>query len=704
MRNQRTSYANAFPNYSYGRGSLLGLGSDITASTNAYLAKLTGNSSIAVTDPATLQRAFGDLLGLVSSGTWTVGYDGSGQPLPLGTPTVRHFSSNEFEAYISDNWRLSSNVTLGAGLRWVYYGVPYEQNGLEVIPSFPLQDWFNERKAGMLAGIPSHDLPHNILTYSLAGPANGTDSWYKPEFGDFAPRASIAYSPTDGFLAKLLGHGGVIRVGGGMVHDRYGSDLVTKFDSNASFGLSDIDRLGPSWNFTTSPRFTGTLPPMPATPIHTFPFTAPAVNFVGGSYMGIASDLHAPRSYNFNVSVSRELPKGMTFEAGYIGRWGRDLLMQVDATGGWGIYFTDPQSGMNWHTMSAMMRNYHDAGITTASVRTNPGLIPLNPWVENLLPAMKNLYFQGSASANYYDLLYNQVGGSDSDAANIVDRTASAQFPNCIIKTGCWTLFATQSSGTSMWTNAGYSNFNGGTFSLRRPFRQGFSFDVNYTLSHSQDNGVAPEAGGGVGSSIMLDPYHYGGYYGDSDWDVRHNLNANVLVELPFGHGKRFGQNASGFLDALAGGWQLSSIFRYRSGLPSSVAYTGIWVTNWSFSGLAFPKGPYSATQQINDKGNPALFPTTASSAANWESQFPGDVGPRAVVRLDSYKNADLALTKSFRLIGDHRIEVRAEAFNAFNWVNFTNIALDANSPNSFGQFTQAAPARVLQFALRYQF
>jgi len=53
---------------------------------------------------------------------------------------------------------------------------------------------------------------------------------------------------------------------------------------------------------------------------------------------------------------------------------------------------------------------------------------------------------------------------------------------------------------------------------------------------------------------------------------------------------------------------------------------------------------------------------------------------------------------------GSQRLEVRAEAFNAFNWVNFTNIALDANSPNSFGQFTSASPARVLQFALRYQF
>jgi len=50
----------------------------------------------------------------------------------------------------------------------------------------------------------------------------------------------------------------------------------------------------------------------------------------------------------------------------------RNGLPSISATA------TDPQSGMNWHTMSALMRNYHDAGITTASVRTNPGLVPLN--------------------------------------------------------------------------------------------------------------------------------------------------------------------------------------------------------------------------------------------------------------------------------------------------------------------------------------
>jgi hypothetical protein len=36
--------------------------------------------------------------------------------------------------------------------------------------------------------------------------------------------------------------------------------------------------------------------------------------------------------------------------------------------------------------------------------------------------------------------------------------------------------------------------------------------------------------------------------------------------------------------------------------------------------------------------------------------------------------------------------------------VNFTNLSLDANSPGSFGQFSATSPARVMQFAVRYEF
>ena len=43
----------------------------------------------------------------------------------------------------------------------------------------------------------------------------------------------------------------------------------------------------------------------------------------------------------------------------------------------------------------------------------------------------------------------------------------------------------------SMWTNAGFASYNGGTLSLRKLFSKGFSFDFNYTLSHSMTTAAA---------------------------------------------------------------------------------------------------------------------------------------------------------------------------------------------------------------------
>jgi hypothetical protein len=64
-------------------------------------------------------------------------------------------------------------------------------------------------------------------------------------------------------------------------------------------------------------------------------------------------------------------------------------------------------------------------------------------------------------------------------------------------------------------------------------------------------------------------------------------------------------------------------------------------------------------------------------------------------------------LSKYFRLPKEgHRIEVRAEAFNAFNNVDFSfsTPVVSLATPTTFGELNTAAAARVMQFALRYEF
>jgi hypothetical protein len=67
--------------------------------------------------------------------------------------------------------------------------------------------------------------------------------------------------------------------------------------------------------------------------------------------------------------------------------------------------------------------------------------------------------------------------------------------------------------------------------------------------------------------------------------------------------------------------------------------------------------------------------------------------------------NFDIGLFKRFFLpFENHSLQFRAEAFNAFNNVNFFDPSLRIDTPSTFGQFRRAMPARVMQFALRYEF
>jgi hypothetical protein len=402
--------------------------------------------------------------------------------------------------------------------------------------------------------------------------------------------------------------------------------------------------------------------------------------------------LKTPYAYVVNASAARPLPGGLTLEIGYQGRFSHALLMQIDV-GGVNWNFKDSATGTTLGQAEKAMRNTYlqlsgnDIGATAdiqKKVSANPGLVPNNPFIEKYFANIKNLFFNGSASA--------KVNGTT--------------FANCISATGCWTFYAPQQSSLNAWTNAGAASYNSATVTLRKALSKGVSFDFNYTLSHSIDRGGGAESGRGTWSGIMLDPYDYKAFRGSSDFDARHNVNANVLYELPFGKGKTFLRGASTLVDEIVGGWQLSTIARYRSGLPSSIFYGGVWPTNFSFGAVAYPINPtYSTIGGYDQKGNPGVFANPAAAAANWLPMYAGEVGSRAPIRLAGFVNFDIAVAKTFRLpLEGQRLQLRGEAFNAFNHSNFTTPLLDAVSGSNFGEYTTDMGPRVMQFGLRYEF
>src|SRR5207248_10293488 len=174
------------------------------------------------------------------------------------------------------------------------------------------------------------------ITCALSGPVNHKRVFYDWDKNNFGPRFAVAYS-TDwktGFISKLTGGPGrtSIRGGYGIVYDRVGASLATAFDRTNAFGLSTrLTNSSGVLTVSTSPRFTGlnTIPSslllpdpgahFPATPGADFAITA-----------AIDDNLRTPYSEQMDFSIQRELPHGITFEAAYVGRLGKHILVLND--------------------------------------------------------------------------------------------------------------------------------------------------------------------------------------------------------------------------------------------------------------------------------------------------------------------------------------------------------------------------------------
>ena len=80
--------------------------------------------------------------------------------------------NHEYEGYAQDSFKMKRNFTITYGLRYSLYGVPYEKNGVQVVPVTPLSDYFAQRVWAQENGVPNSALPDAKVTYQIGGPVN----------------------------------------------------------------------------------------------------------------------------------------------------------------------------------------------------------------------------------------------------------------------------------------------------------------------------------------------------------------------------------------------------------------------------------------------------------------------------------------------------------------------------------------------------
>jgi hypothetical protein len=415
--------------------------------------------------------------------------------------------------------------------------------------------------------------------------------------------------------------------------------------------------------------------------------------------------LQAPYEYVLNANYAKPLAHHMSIEVGYAGRLGHQGILRQDF-GQPLSQFKDATSGQTFSQAGTVLSQLYNSGVTPAQVKANPSLVPNQPFFDNIFTNAKNLYIPGSASANFFYDVFGNYSGSFLDGLNDMDRVRQSN-GSCISSLGCNTFFPLQNSGLTSFANAGKSSYHAMTVVLRRAISNGWGYDFNYTWSHGIDNGSASETSGGA---TLQDAFNPNAFRGPSDFDARHSVSANAVVELPFGKGKRLLGGIPTWLDEAVGGWQVSTLYSFSTGTPINCTVGGVYNVNYLSSsycilgpGAQLPASGFAFDQN----GIPNIFANTNASNA-FVASYPGVVGNRGVLRGPHMWNDDLAISKFFKLPKEgYRLQLRGEAYNALNHENFANPTVSTAIPTTFGEITKtnaSTAARVLQLALRFDF
>jgi hypothetical protein len=496
---------------------------------------------------------------------------------------------------------------------------------------------------------------------------------------------------------------------------------------------------------------------------------------------GLDDTLKTPHAYAVDFSIGRELPKRFSLQLSYVGRFGRDLLTQRDLNQPLNI--VDPKTGIDYYTAGSALsnlarsfalanqpppNNFYQAVITPAQISTitaamlgptaqywvdmlpplRPGATQYQDLLTSFVPATANT--TDGLLQSVFDLYYNPAlsvigdeivgladidlyGGLGDNAPVPAGQLPVSYFfngPPGLLGNGSGKYLSNQAISMYGWSSIGSSTYHALQATLRKQFSHGVQFDFNYTFSKSTDiTSAASRVGfavygyqniGLVGSRLAND-FSPNLARAVSDYDLTHQVNLNWIADLPIGRGRAVARNASGFVDAFIGGWQVSGLARWTSGFPFSVDGGQRWPTNWFLTAITQMTSKQSTgifkLQTTDSTGKPvafvSAFPNPAAAQTAFTLPLPGQVGSRNVLRGDGFASWDMSLGKRWKMPWEnHSLQFRWEVFNVPNLTRFNAQGVGASlltsltqSPASFGAYTSLlTQPRVMQFALRYEF
>jgi hypothetical protein len=582
----------------------------------------------------------------------------------LSKDPVTDIKAALYEGFVQDNWKATPRLSLNIGVRYAYYGQPWDANGL--LSNFDPSKYSATAaptiattglicftgtcsQAGSNAGQPT--TPNTSADYSginyingmiFNGPSAANNNQSSPYGNKVGSAQKTNYAPRFGFAIDVFGDGKTaLRGGYGWSFDDaevsyYETSVFNDPPAVATYSVSQTSFDSPAGGALT------------------------ALSTSPGWLRAVPIDYKTPYVQQFSLDIQQQVTPSLIFDIGYFGDHGTHLLGALE---------------INQPAPGAWVGKVQPSNSTSACIDPDTGKQSfLNSTCDRVLNQIKPYigYFSIDALRTIFNSNYNSL------QAKVMKRFRGKTY---IDANYTWSRDLTNAQ-------ADYSGFIQNIYNINGDYGRA-AVDRTQVLNI---DGVFEEPF--FRDQKDLKGRLLGGWELSAIYAVNSGLPLTVSASsayspsynLPSGVTSVFnGRTNTGYITDNAG---LSVLGNTNAGLRPNQ--------------LGNPNTGYNA--KIHNKGyNQLWFYTGAFAATDPTSSVPG-TEKRGTVQGPGFNRLDLGVYRNFRIYDRLNFQFRAEAFNAANHTNVQTINTAIGSAGTFGEVTGYRDARIMQFAGKFTF